>query len=54
MNNNKVYKSLEIVKFYASNRNKWKDLYKSERKVINKLNIKKILLLLTSEVHVEV
>ena len=41
MNNNKVYKSLEIVKFYASNRNKWKDLYKSERKVINKLNIKK-------------
>tara|TARA_E500000178_G_scaffold267163_1_gene264580 strand:- start:900 stop:1622 length:723 start_codon:yes stop_codon:yes gene_type:complete len=41
MNNNTVYKSLEIVKYYASNRNKWKDLYKSERKVINKLNIKK-------------
>lgn len=40
-NFNKAYKSSEIVKYYASNRNKWSDFYKSERKVISQLRIKK-------------
>ena len=38
---NKAYKSSEIVKYYASNRNKWSDFYKSERKIISQLRIKK-------------
>lgn len=40
-NFNRAYKSSEIAKYYASNRNKWSDFYKSERKVINQLRIKK-------------
>ena len=40
-NKNKAYKSNEILKFYAVNRNKWKDFYKSEKEIINKLKIKK-------------
>ena len=41
MSLNKKYKSSEIVKYYASNRNSWGNFYKSERKVIEKLNITK-------------
>lgn len=40
-NLNKNYKSSEIVKYYANNRNKWRELYKSERKVIKQLKIRK-------------
>ena len=40
-NFNKAYKSSEILKYYANNRNKWSDFYKSERKVISQLRIKK-------------
>ncbi len=35
------YKSKEIRDFYSSYRNKWPDLYKSERKVIDRLKINK-------------
>ena len=40
-NYNKVYKSSEIYKFYSTNRNKWSDFYKSERKIISLLKFKK-------------
>ena len=50
---NKAYKSSEIVKYYASNRNKWSDFYKSERKIISQLRIKKTRLFLILEAHVE-
>ena len=40
-NLNKIYNSSEIVRYYSLNRNKWKHLYKSERKIISKLNLNK-------------
>ena len=40
-NLNKIYNSSEIVRYYSSNRNKWKHFYKSERKIISKLNLNK-------------
>jgi precorrin-6B methylase 2 len=40
-NYNTAYKSREIVNYYSFNRNKWLDFYKSERKIISQLNIKK-------------
>ena len=40
-NFNKIYKSYEIVKYYSKNRNKWSNFYKSEKKVIDQLNIHK-------------
>ena len=38
---NKAYKSSEIVKYYASNRNKWLIDFITERKIISQLRIKK-------------
>ena len=35
------YKTKEIKNFYSNYRNKWFDLYKSERKVINRLKLSK-------------
>ena len=32
MKSSNKHKSSEIVKYYASNRNKWSDFYKSEEK----------------------
>jgi SAM-dependent methyltransferase len=40
-NLNKAYTSREILNYYSLNRNKWFDFYKSERKIISKLKIKK-------------
>lgn len=40
-NLNKIYKSYEIVKYYSKNRNKWQNFYKSEKKIIDQLNINK-------------
>ena len=40
-NFNKIYKSYEIVKYYSKNRNKWSNFYKSEKKIIDQLNIHK-------------
>ena len=36
---NKKYKTIEIKKFYSNNRNKWNQLYKSEKEVIKKIKI---------------
>ncbi len=38
---NKKYNTNEIQKFYSNNRNKWSQLYKSEREILKKLKIKK-------------
>jgi hypothetical protein len=42
-NLNKNYISNDIVNYYSSNRNKWGDFYKSEKEIIKKIKLEKIL-----------